>query len=228
MNVDLWLGFITLEEAAQIWARLHDSGEPSSMVLWSGVSFDRAESWAKDHGRQTLTQAMGPLMNKSNPSCPCSIKTSKQWARYVHAASILFALYISTGREVVVLTPHPPQRLNPYNISYYQKIEEPWLTACCDENEFKIMFAHPKIKAAKDYIYQYWPVDGVADWTAQFPRAEKKQNWRGNVWTAMVRSVYQPDELQQRRKNILENLYLYRTGASVNWFVAASICASVF
>lgn len=228
MDIDPWIGFITLYEAAQIWAQLHDACEPSNMVLWSGVGFDLVESWAAHHGRKTLTQAMGPLMDKSNPICRFHVKTAKQWSRYVHAASILFAVYISTGHEVVVLTPHPPQRLNPFNTSYYQKIEEPWLTSCCDENEFKIMFAHPGIRAAKDYIYQYWPVDGVGDWTARFPGAGKMPHWENHIWDAGQQSAYHPSELRQKRSSILEKLHLYRTGASVYWPAVVSICLGQF
>ncbi|OAQ95913.1 hypothetical protein LLEC1_01532 [Akanthomyces lecanii] len=225
MDADPWLSFITPGEAAQIWLRFHDACSPNSLVLWSGVGFDRAQTWARDHGRRTLTQAMGPLMDKSDPLCPCHARPPRQWPRYVHAASILFALYVSTGREVVVLTPQPPQRLNPNRTSYYQNIEEPWITACCDESSFRIMFAHPRAKEARDYIYQYWPVDCVADWTAQFPGAGRTQHWTDHAWGAVERSVYKPSELQQRRKSILESLYLYRTGASVYWAAAASICA---
>ena len=146
----------------------------------------------------------------------------------MHAALILFALYISTGREVVVLTPHPPQRLNPHNVSYYQKIEEPWFNACWDENEFRIMFANPETEATKDYIYQYWPVDCVADWTAHSPGVEKAQHWRKHVWDAVLRLAYQSSEPQQRRKCILEELYLYGTGTSMYWPIEASNCSSRF
>ncbi|KAJ4145610.1 hypothetical protein LMH87_004456 [Akanthomyces muscarius] len=221
MDIDLWLSFITLEEAAQIWTRFHDACEPNNLLLRRGVGFDQVESWAKEHDRRTLTQAMGPLKDKSDPSCRYRVKSAKQWTRYVRAASILFALYISTGREVVVLTPHPPQRLNPNHTSYCQNIEEPRLTSYCDENEFKIIFAHPRTKAVKDYIYQYWPLDCVAEWTAQFPGARKAQRWENHVWDDVKRLEHQPGELQQRRKSILENLYLHRTGASVSWPVAA-------
>ncbi|OAA77511.1 hypothetical protein LEL_04334 [Akanthomyces lecanii RCEF 1005] len=160
---------------------------------------------------------MGPLKDRSDLSCRYRVKSAKQWTRYVRAASILFALYISTGREVVVLTPHPPQRLNPTHTSYCQNIEEPRLTSYCDENEFKIIFAHPRTKAVKDYIYQYWPLDCVAEWTAQFPGARKAQRWENHVWDDVKRLEHQPGELQQRRKSILENLdYLYECRARLS------------
>ncbi len=78
MDIDLWLSFITLEEAAQIWTRFHDAREPNNLVLWRGVGFDQVESWAKEHDRRTLTQAMGPLKDRSDPSCRYRVKSAKQ------------------------------------------------------------------------------------------------------------------------------------------------------
>lgn len=222
MDVDKWLGSITLYEAVQIWERFQTTCLASRLVLWSGISFEQAEIWARDHDCQTLTQAMGSLMDKSDPACCRHVKTAAQWKLYVHAASILFTLFISTGTEVVVLTPHPPQRLNPHGTSYYQRIEEPWLKAYCDGEKFKIMFAHPRIKAARDDIYEYWPTDRVGDWTARYPRAEVVQRWGSHNWDVEQQSSYQESELRHTRAAILENMFLYTSGAAVYWHVAVS------
>jgi hypothetical protein len=48
---------------------------------------------------QTLTTAMGPLMmKKKNPSCVKQRKSKKQWLRYVHGASALFADHVAKSR----------------------------------------------------------------------------------------------------------------------------------
>lgn len=227
MDVEKWLGSINLYEAAQIWSRFTDSCEPNELVLWCGVGFVPAENWARQHGRKTLTQAMGPLMDKSNPFCRYNFKHGDQWQRYVHAASILFTLYISNGDHVVVLTPQPPQRLNPRTESYYQIIEEPWLKACCDANKFKIMFAHPKVKAAEGDTYQYWPVDEVENWIARYPKLPAKTtHWQHRIWDNTKMSEYQPMDLRRERNDIMEKLYLYKTGASIYWVVA--VCLTIF
>lgn len=222
MDAERWLGSITLYEAAQIWAQFATSCEPSGLVLWSNVEFEQAQTWAAQHGRRTLTQAMGPLMNKSHPSCRCNFKDVDQWCRYVHAASILLALYISTGSKVVVLTPHPPQRLNPYGDSYYQNIEKPWLTSCCDASHFKIMFVHPTIEAAENDEYQYWPIDKVKHWVSRYPETPAKEQWRRHIWDPDKVSEYHPIDLKRERYNIMTKLYLYKTGATIYW--GATVC----
>lgn len=229
MDVDKWLGSVTLYEAAQIWERLNSTCEPHKLVLWSGIKFKQAEDWARQNNRKTLTQAMGPLMDKSSPTCRYNIKTDNQWCLYVHAASILFALYISKGKEVVVLARHPPERFNPYHESYYQNIEEPWLTACCDRDVFKIMLAHPQIEGAGDYIYQYWPVDRVNDWITSFPHAEalKHRPWPPHSWDSAKMSEYGDGDLRRERCNIMEKLYIYKTGASIYWVVTVGSPAVV-
>lgn len=221
MDVDKWLGSVNLYEAAQIWARFNSACEPHKMVLWSGIKFKQAEDWACQNGRMTLTQAMGPLMDKSSPSCRRNMKDHHQWSLYVHAASILFALFISTGSEVVVLARHPPERFNPYHESYYQNIEEPWLTACCDPDNFRIMLAHPGVEGAGNYLYQYWPVDKVEDWRGKFPypKISTAQPWPHHPWDPAKTSAYQESDLRRESHTIMEKLYFYKTGASIYWAV---------
>lgn len=228
MDVDKWLGSITAYEAVQIWTRLKETCDPSGIVLWSGIDFEKAQKWAKRHNCKTLTLALGPLMDKHHPNCRYHLKNAKQWRCYVHAASILLTLYASNGTEVVVLTPHPPQRLNPYKESYYQNIEEPWLTACCDASAFQIRFAHPDVDEAADDLYQYWPDDSVEDWKARHPHAKGKYHWEHHTWDAAQLSRYHADDLRQERYNIMQKMYLYRTGASVYWKVAVSYAMAEF
>ncbi|OAA80094.1 hypothetical protein LEL_03580 [Akanthomyces lecanii RCEF 1005] len=224
MDVDKWLGSVNLYEAAQIWARFNSACEPHKTVLWSGIEFEQAEDWARKHDRKTLTQAMGPLMDKSDPSCRRNIKDHDQWCLYVHAASILFAVFISTGSEVVVLARHPPQRFNPYYESYYQNIEEPWFTACCDPDKFKIMLAHPQIESAGDCLYQYWPVDRVDEWKRMFPHPKvlRPRPWPHHTWDSVKTSECQETDLRREKHTIMEKLYFYKTGASIYWAVTTS------
>ncbi len=231
MDVDKWLGSVNLYEAAQIWARFNSACEPHKMVLWSGIEFEQAEDWARKHDRKTLTQAMGPLMDKSNPSCRRNIKDDYQWCLYVHAASILFAVFISTGSEVVVLARHPPQRFNPYYESYYQNIEEPWFTACCDPDKFKIMLAHPQIEGAGDCLYHYWPVDRVDEWKRMFPHPKvlTPRPWPHHTWDSVKTSECQETDLRREKHTIMEKLYFYKTGASIYWAVTVrsyAVCAA--
>lgn len=221
MDVDKWLGSITLYEAAQIWARLNSTCNPNALVLWTGIHFDLAAEWAREHNRKTLTQALGPLMDRSSPTCRFHLKNPHQWALYVHAASILFTLFISTGDEVVVLVRHPPERFDPNRRSYYQNIEEPWLTSCCDRGRFKIMLAHPRVTEARDYMYQYWPVDNVQDWITTYPNPQvgKAWAWQCHYWDSVQSSTYQPQDLMRERANIMQKLYLYKTGATIYWRV---------
>lgn len=223
MDAERWLGSITLYEAAQIWGQFATSCDPSSLVLWSNVDFKTAQAWAVEHDRKTLTQAMGPLMDKAHPTCRFNFKDVDQWCRYVHAASILFALYISIGTKVTVLTPHPPQRLNPHGDSYYQNIEEPWLTSCCDARYFKIMFAHPTMEVAQNDEYEYWPVDKVKDWVSRYPSTLPKEQWQRHVWNPVEFSEYHAIDLKRERDNIMTKLYIYKTGATIYWGVTVGI-----
>ncbi|OAR01626.1 hypothetical protein LLEC1_03281 [Akanthomyces lecanii] len=226
MDVDKWLGSVNLYEAAQIWARFNSACEPHRMVLWSGIGFQQAEDWARRHDRKTLTQAMGPLMDKSHPGCRRNMKSKLQWSLYVHAASILFALFISTGSEVVVLARRPPERFNPHHDSYYQNIEEPWFTACCDPDKFKIMLAHPQVKGAGDSLYQYWPVDQVDRWQSMFPHPKglKLRSWPHHVVDSAKTPECQESDLRRQGHTIMEKLYFYKTGASIYWAARVRSC----
>ncbi|KAM0670523.1 hypothetical protein ACQRIT_006917 [Beauveria bassiana] len=110
---------------------------------------------------------MGSLMNKSNPACRHDFRTPAQWSLYVHAASILFTLFISTGTE---------------------QIEKSYPKAFCDEERFKIMFVHPRIQAVRDDIYEYWLTDRVDEWTARYPGAEVVQRWKSRNWDVKQQS----------------------------------------
>lgn len=74
---------------------------------------EEAQSWADRHGMQTLTTAMGSLMNLEVTVRAKSKKSSEAWSKYVRGASAVFAWHISQGERVTMLTPPPPQRFHP-------------------------------------------------------------------------------------------------------------------
>ncbi|KAJ8117480.1 hypothetical protein OPT61_g1328 [Boeremia exigua] len=122
---------------------------------------------ADDHDMQTLTTAMGPLMDPRIPSCVHSHKTTKAWSKYIHGASAVFAWHIVMGEVVTVLCPPPPDRFHPSGLSYFQIIEEPILRAAiADGSTLRIDLAHPRVKGAEDFRYPLWPHDETDTWLA--------------------------------------------------------------
>ncbi|KAH7131846.1 hypothetical protein B0J11DRAFT_209448 [Dendryphion nanum] len=174
--------YLTIEEEAAILAQFKRVWRCDKQLLWSGLSYDIVQSWAKRHEIQTLTVAMGPLMDKENPSCRRKTKGPKDWSKYIKGASALFAWCISKGRTVMVLTPPPPEKFHPSGFTNYQTIEEPVLRwAVAGREDFMIKMLHPivKLKATENFSYQVWPVDETEAWTARFGMATvKKSRWR--------------------------------------------------
>ncbi|EGU72826.1 hypothetical protein FOXB_16665, partial [Fusarium oxysporum f. sp. conglutinans Fo5176] len=135
-------------------------------VLWSGMLRQKAHHWADKHDFQTLTTALGPLLNPSDPQCLNGTKSSAARARYIHGASILFAWFITYGDLVTVLSQPPPQRFHLSGQSFYQLYEEP------------IIKAHPTVGAAVDFTYEMWPHDEPSLWITTFGIPDIKVYWR--------------------------------------------------
>ncbi|PYH93601.1 hypothetical protein BO71DRAFT_419933 [Aspergillus ellipticus CBS 707.79] len=161
---------LSTAEAIQICERFHGTTwRPGRQVMWSGVPRAIVQQWADAHGRQTLTTAMGPLM--------------QNWSRYMHGASALFASHIAQdGGTVTVVTPPPPERFNPHGGTNHQAIEEPILKGergpCCVK---KIELVHPTVPGAEEFCYEIWPEDETGSWTAKFAKASKSAphpQWR--------------------------------------------------
>lgn len=68
---------ITLEEARSLWTQLANNCEPDRQLLWTGVLGHTAESWAKAHGLQTLSMALGPNMDTESDVCPKKYKSDQ-------------------------------------------------------------------------------------------------------------------------------------------------------
>ena len=172
---------LSIDEEAQIHQQLQrDTWRPNKQVLWSGIPRDEAQHWADKHGMQTLTTAMGALMDPSHPLCLRKKKSKEAWSKYMKGASAIFAWYISRGEKVTVLSPPPPERFHPSGQTNYQTIEEPIVKGLIGANAVsQIEMVHPSVKGAEDIFYQIWPVDNTTTWTAIFGEPKgQKQRWR--------------------------------------------------
>lgn len=120
---------------------------------------EEAQEWADKHHLQTLTTAMGPLMNGKHPDCLKSKKSRHQWCHYIHGASAIFAWHIARGGIVTVLSP-PPERFHPSALSNYQAIEEPVIRGRLGQNAVRqIIMVHPTVKGGAEFSYEIWPFD---------------------------------------------------------------------
>jgi hypothetical protein len=174
--------FLSVQEAAQIIKQFQsENWIPNGQVLWSGILREKAQEWADRHQLQTLTTAMGPLMNEKHPECLKSKKNLRQWSRYVHGASAIFAWRIAQGEKVTLLSPPPPERFHPSGLSYYQLIEEPIIQGLINQNAVqKILITHPMIAENEDEesFYELWPNDRREKWVEQFGSRPYKMKWR--------------------------------------------------
>ena len=171
---------LSLQEAADISERFQSNEWiPNGQVLWSGVPYEIAQDWAASHHLQTLTIAMGPLMNKKHPDCLKSKKTHHEWSRYVHGASAVFAWHIAQGEKVTLLSPPPPERFNPSGLSYYQVIEEPIIKGLFGPSAVdKMIIAHPTVKESEENLYELWPNDEGDEWLQKFGSRRLQTHWR--------------------------------------------------
>ena len=130
---------------------------------------EEAQKWADHYDMQTLTTAMGPLMDEKSSLCPRRRKSDKAWSKYIHGASAVFAWHIARSDRVTVLCPPPPQRFHPSGLSYFQTIEEPILRAAIAKGAvLRIDLVHPKVKEAENFRYQLWPLDEKEVWIAAY------------------------------------------------------------
>jgi hypothetical protein len=155
--------YLRADEEAQIhWQFQGDTWRRNRQVLWSGIPREEAQHWADKHEMQTLTTAMGALMDLSHPLCLRNQKSSDAWSKYIKGASAIFAWYISRGERVTVLSPPPPERFHPSGQTNYQAIEEPIVKGLLGTSTVsRIEMVHPTIKGAEDVYYQIWPVDNT-------------------------------------------------------------------
>jgi hypothetical protein len=144
--------------------------------MWSGLPREWVQIWADERDMQTLTTAMGPLMDNNNPLCKRKNKSPRAWSRYIMGASGLFAEYLPKGQVVTVLLRPPPHRLDPRGLSTYQMLEQPVLKGELGGMAVKrIDVVHITVRGAEDSAYQFWPVDEGYQWTQEHDAREKKK-----------------------------------------------------
>ena len=161
---------LSTEEKEQIRQQFDHECRRDSQVLWSGVPREVAQAWADKRNLQTLTTAMGPLMDIQHSSCLKPKKSHREWSTYMKGASALFACHISRSSNVTVLSPPPPEKLNPSGHTNYQLIEEPILKGLIGGHSVGcIQMVHPTVEGAEDFSYQSWPADRTEEWTENFP-----------------------------------------------------------
>lgn len=171
---------ITLKEARSLWTQLANNCEPDRQLLWTGVLRCTAESWAKAHGLQTLSMALGPYMDRKSDVCPKKHKSDQQWTEYMHAASALFSWYICKGEHVVLLCGgQPPERFHPSGNTSFQCIEAPIIMGKLGNHPVgRIDIVHPLYPGSIDFTYQFWPTDQVSHWVDKFGGIEQNCRWR--------------------------------------------------
>lgn len=175
------LEYLTIEDEAQIQHQFEgETWALNKQVLWSGVLREEAQRWANEHGMQTLTTAMGPLLNPMDRSYARKNRSPKAWRRYMKGASAIFAWHITRGEYVTILTPPPPERFHPSGLTSFQAIEEPILKGAISNHAvLRIDIAHPNVKGGGDYTYQLWPADEIDTWKQVLGSATSKQRcWR--------------------------------------------------
>lgn len=172
--------YLSVHEAVQIIGQFQSNyWIPNGQVLWSGMPREKAQEWADRHQLQTLTTAMGPLMDVQHPDCLKLKKNHRQWSFYVHGASAIFAWRIAQGENVTLLSPPPPERFHPSGLSYYQVIEEPIIRGLLIQNAVqKINIVHPQTKESNDFSYELWPNDRRDKWVEQFGSMSYEMKWR--------------------------------------------------
>jgi hypothetical protein len=117
------LQYLTVKEELQICQQFHDTWRRNNQVMWSGIPRKDVQRWADERDMETLTTAMGPLMTPRHPPYLRIPKPEKGPSKYIKGASAVFALHISRGEKVTVLSPPPPERFHPSGLTNYQAIE---------------------------------------------------------------------------------------------------------
>ena len=139
---------------------------PGRQVMWSGIPRFWVQVEADKRGLQTLTSAMGPLMDVRSPVCRRKDKSQDEWSSYVAGASALFAECLPKGHGIILVTRPPPQRLHPLESTTYQLLEQPVLKGDLGGLAVsRINVVHITVRGAENSLYQLWPVDEGLLWS---------------------------------------------------------------
>ncbi|TLD29341.1 hypothetical protein PspLS_03211 [Pyricularia sp. CBS 133598] len=196
--MDLLLQLMTTDELVGVAAQFKNIWIPNKQLLWTGLHREAAQNFANKHGLQTLTTAMGPLMDKNDPRCLYANKSNTAWSEYIKGASALFAYYISKGNTVVVLSPPPPDRFHPSGCTNFQLIEKPILEGKFGNKAVgRIIISHPTVQGAEELGYQLWPND-----TAAIRAAKQAWKWeRARTETVEEKLARQEAHIHKVRKD---------------------------
>lgn len=186
--IGLWL---TAKEANDICTQFQRLCVPNRQVLWSGLLREYVQKWADHRDYQTLTTALGPLLDPSRLELSNHRKPSAGWAGYMHGASVIFAWYISQGDLVTVLSQPTPQRFHPPGLTYYQTVEEPIIKGKLGNRAVgKIVAIHPTVGGkAEDFKYELWPQDELSRWTTNFGIPQLTISWRATKGEKKLKHV---------------------------------------
>lgn len=226
--------YLSVQEAVQIIERFQsEDWLPNGQVLWSGIHREMAQEWADRHQLQTLTTAMGPLMDINHPDCLKSRKNNRQWSNYVHGASAIFAWRIAQGEKVTLLSPPPPERFHPSGLSYYQLIEEPIIRGLLSHKAVQqIIITHPMIEESDGFFYELWPNDRSDKWIKEFGSRSYGMKWRQvghsnditrlkSLMALPEKHVYSAEQFQQSEKQKVR-LFTYFVIYSDSWLMKYS------
>lgn len=146
---------LSSEEEEQINQQSEHKCRRDRQVLWSGIPREFAQARADHRNVQTLTTAMGPLMDTDHAHSVRSKKPSHGLSLYMKGASALFARYVTRSAKVTVLSP-PPQRFHPSGATNYQLVEGPILKGAIGSCSVgRIEMVHPTVEGAENFSYQY-------------------------------------------------------------------------
>lgn len=232
--------YLSVKEAVQILEQFQsDDWIPNGQVLWSGMLREQAQEWADRHRLQTLTTAMGPLMDVKHPDCLKLRKSNSQWSNYVHGASAIFAWRIAQGENVTLLSPPPPERFHPSGLSYYQLIEEPIIRGLLDKKAVqKIMIVHPMITKSNEFLYELWPNDKRDKWVERFGPCPYNRKWRQvghrkdmTLLKSLVafseQQVYSAEKVKQCEKNEVSNSQSFTISNELSLIILSRLPSSI-
>jgi hypothetical protein len=133
------------------------------LLFWTGIPRGWVQQWADEHGMLTLTSAMGPLMDRKDPSCLRRYKELEEWRKYIKSASGIFARYACKRGIVRVLTLPPSWAGFIPPESTYRNIEEPVLrgrSGCCCAVQINTLHL---LTTLEELEYQTWPQNHIPE-----------------------------------------------------------------
>ncbi|KAK5705954.1 hypothetical protein LTR17_021206 [Elasticomyces elasticus] len=163
---------------------------PGCQVMWSGVHRSWVQIWADERYLQTLTTAMGPLMDGKYPLYRRKSRDPEVWSKYVKGASALFAESLPKGDVVTVILRPPPHRLETLGSTTYQLLEQPVLKGESGGLAvLRIDVVHITVRGAENSAYQFWPVDEGQRWAQEHDASDIRKhldnvarNGEGSYW----------------------------------------------